>query len=128
MDPPLQVVLVAEDERQLLHLMERLLSQAGYEVLSARDGDEALAAVSAQGGRIGIVVIDAAIVPRGAREILEALGTQSREIGVVLISGDMLEGDLRQLLLDCDGIFLHKPFPPKALLRALEDSLIKGEA
>ena len=126
--PPPQAVLVAEDERQLRRLIERLVAKAGYEVLSARDGDEALAAVAAHGARIGIVVIDAAIVPRGAGEILEALGKQGRGIGVVLTSGDMLEGDLRQLMLDCDGIFLHKPFPPSALLRALEDSLIKAEA
>ena len=128
MDSPApQAVLVAEDESQLLRLIERLLAQAGYEILSARDGDEALASVAAYGARIGSAVIDAAIAPRGAGEILEALGKQSREIGVVLTSGDVLEGELRHRMLDCDGIFLHKPFPPSALLRALEDSLIKGE-
>ena len=129
MDSPApQAVLVAEDESQLLRLMERLLAQAGYEILSARDGDEALASVAAYGARIGSAVIDATIAPRGAGEILEALGKQGRGVGVVLTSGDVLEGDLRQLMLDCDGIFLHKPFPPSALLRALEDCLVKGEA
>ncbi len=129
MDPPApQVVLVAEDESQLLRLTERLLARAGYEVLSARNGDAALASVAAHGARIGIAVLDAAIEPRGAGEILEVLGKQGRAIGVVLTSGDALEGDLRQLMLDYDGIFLRKPFPPSALLRALEDSLIKGEA
>ena len=128
MDSPApQAVLVAEDESQLLRLMERLLAQAGYEILSARDGDEALASVAAYGARIGSAVIDATIAPRGAGEILEALGKQGRGVGVVLTSGDVLEGDLRQLMLDCDGIFLHKPFPPSALLRVLEDSLVKGE-
>lgn len=126
--PPPQAVLVAEDESQLLRLVERLLVQAGYEVLSARNGDEALSSVVAYGARIGIAVLDAAIAPRGAGEVVEALGKQSRAIGVVLTSGDALEGDLRQLMLDCDGIFLHKPFPPSALLRALEDSLVKAEA
>jgi CheY-like chemotaxis protein len=128
MEPlPPQAVLVAEDERQLRRLIERLLVQAGYEVLIARDGDEALASVAAHGARIGIAVLDAAILPRGAGQVLEALGKQGREIGVVLISGDALEGDLHRYMLDCDGIFLHKPFPPSALLRAVEDSLVKGE-
>jgi CheY-like chemotaxis protein len=129
MDSPLpRAVLVAEDESQLLRLIERLLMEAGYEVLSARNGDEALASVAAYGARIDIAVLDAAIAPRGAGEVVEVLGKQSRGIGVVLTSGDTLEGDLRQLMLDCDGIFLHKPFPPSALLRALEDSLVKAEA
>ncbi len=126
--PSPQAVLVAEDESQLLRLLERLLAQAGYEVLSARDGDEALASVAAHGARLGSAVLDAAIVPRGAGEILEALGKQGRAIGVVLTSGDALKDDLHQLMLDCDGIFLRKPFPPSALLRALEDSLVRGEA
>ena len=125
--PPPQAVLVAEDEPQLLRLMERLLAQSGYEVLSARDGDAALASVAAHGARIGIAVLDAAIAPRGAGEVVEVLEKQGRGIGVVLTSGDALQGDLRQLMLDCDGIFLRKPFPPNALLRALEDSLVKGE-
>ena len=121
-----QTVLVAEDESQLLRLMERVLVQAGYEVLSARDGDEALASVAAHGARIRVAVIDGAIAPRGAGEILEALKKQGRGIGVVLTSGDVLERDLHRLMLDCDGFFLHKPFAPRALLRALEDSLVKG--
>jgi CheY-like chemotaxis protein len=126
--PPPQAVLVAEDESQLLRLMERLLAQAGYEVLCAHDGDEALARIAAHGARIGIAVLDAAVEPRGAGEILEVLGKQGRGIGVVLTSGDALEGDLHRRMLDCDGIFLRKPFPPSALLRAVEDSLVKGEA
>jgi len=129
MEPPrAQAVLVAEDERQLRRLIERLLEGAGYEVLSACDGDEALASVAAHAARIDLAVIDAAILPRGAGEILEALGKQGREIGVVLTSGDALERDLHRLLVDRDGVFLHKPFSPSALLRALEDSLLKREA
>jgi FixJ family two-component response regulator len=84
--------------------------------------------VAAHGARIGIAVLDAAIVPRGTRGLLEALGKQGRAIGVVLTRGDAPEGDLRRIMLDYDGVFLRKPFPPSALLRALEDSLIKGEA
>jgi CheY-like chemotaxis protein len=129
MDPPSpQAVLVAEDEPQVLRLVERLLAQAGYEVLSARDGDEALASVAAHGARIGVALLDATIVPRGAGEILEALAKQGRGIGVVLTSGDALERDLQRRMLDCDGVFLHKPFPPSALLRVLEDCLAEEEA
>jgi two-component system cell cycle sensor histidine kinase/response regulator CckA len=124
---PPQAVLVAEDQPQLRRLMERVLVDAGYEVLAARDGDEALASIAAHGARIAVAVLDATIAPGGAGEILEALAKQGRGIGVVLTSGDVLESDLLHRLQDCDGIFLHKPFAPSALLRALEDSLAKGE-
>jgi DNA-binding NtrC family response regulator len=116
-------VLVAEDEPQLLRLMERLLARAGYEVVSARDGEQALSAIAAHRDRIGVAVLDAAIRPRGSREILERIATEGQGIGVVLTSGDVLEDGLHQLMRQRAGVFLRKPYTPKALLRAVEDAL-----
>ncbi len=53
-------VLVADDEPRLLRLMERLLVRAGYDVMTARDGDEAARVYRAHRGAIG-----AAASPQG---------------------------------------------------------------
>jgi DNA-binding response OmpR family regulator len=117
---------VADDEPQLLRLMARVLERGGYAVQTARDGAEAVRAFEERGEAIEILVLDAAIVPRGGNEVLEAALDQYDSLGIVLTSGAVPDGALRDLVLQHDGVFLRKPFPPSALLRAVEDSLIKG--
>jgi polar amino acid transport system substrate-binding protein len=121
-------VLVAEDEPQLLRLIQRLLERAGYEVLVARDGNVALEEFAAHRERIAIAILDAAITPRGCGELLERIADEHPGPGLVLASGDALESDLRERMLALDGVFLRKPFAPAALLRAIEDSLVRESA
>ena len=45
-------------------------------------------------------------------------------IGLILTSGDILDEPLKQLMVEHSAVFLRKPFPPEALLRALEESAI----
>jgi CheY-like chemotaxis protein len=118
---PLPTVLVADDEPQVLRLVERLLARAGYPVVSAGDGDEALSALAAHAGRIGVAVLDAAILPRGSREILEAIAEAPGGIGVVLTSGDVLDDEVERLRRACGGVFLRKPYAPSQLVRAVEE-------
>jgi DNA-binding response OmpR family regulator len=124
-DPRSHAVLVAEDEPPLERLMKRVLERAGYEVMIARDGEMALRTFADHRERIDIAVLDAAIVPRGCGEILDCIGAECPTVGVVLASGDALDGNVRERMLAHDGIFLRKPFAPQALLRAVEDSLVK---
>jgi len=124
-DPRSHAVLVAEDEPPLVRLMKRVLERAGYEVMVAGDGVSALEAFTIHRERIDIAVLDAAIAPRGCVEILDRIEAERPSVGVVLASGDALNGDVRKRMLAHDGIFLRKPFAPHALLRAVEDSLVK---
>ena len=126
--PPGSRILVADDEPQLLRLMARVLERGGYAVRTARDGAEAVRAFEELGEAVEILVLDAAIVPRGGNEVLEAALKGHDSLGIVLTSGDMPDGALRDLVLQNDGVFLRKPFPPSALLSAVEDSLIKRDS
>jgi hypothetical protein len=71
-------------------------------------------------------VLDAAIGPDGAGAVLEVLSAEQPQIGVILTSGARLSDSLRSRLLTSNGLFLLKPFPPSALVEAVEDSLVKG--
>jgi DNA-binding NtrC family response regulator len=119
---------VADDEPQLLRVLIRVLEKSGYPVVSATDAPEAISAFQASRDTIDVVVLDGAIDPHGAEEVLEAVVKERPEVGVVITSGDRISDSLNSLMLKNDGIFLRKPFPPSALLRAVEDSLIKEEA
>lgn len=121
-------VLLAEDEPALLRLIQRLLRREGWDVLAARDVDGALEEFDAHRERIAIAILDAALAPRGCRDLLERIADERPALGLVVASGDALESDLRERILALDGVFLRKPFAPKALLRAVEDSLVKESA
>lgn len=121
-------VLVADDEEQLLNLCGRVLRREGYSVLPARSGDEALSVFSRHRSDIRVVVIDATIPPDGARPILEAIVRERGDVGVIFTGGDELDHTVRDLLLANEGIFLRKPFPAAALVRAVEDSQLREDS
>jgi len=124
-DTPPIPVLVADDEEQLLHLCSRVLGRKGYAVLSARNGDEAVRVFAGQSQGIRAVVIDATIPPKGAAPVLEEISKLRDDVGVVFTGGDDLGAPLREILLANEGVFLRKPFPAAALVRAIEDSQMR---
>jgi len=118
-------ILIADDEPQLLRVLVRVLEGQGYTVISALDGKAALEAMRKAPGAIDAIVIDAAIGPEGAGPLLEILAAEQPQVGVIVTSGDQLPSSLRSRLLAKNGIFLLKPFLPRALEEAVSASLTK---
>ena len=121
-------ILVVDDEEQLLRLLGRVLERAGYRVLTASDGGEAIECFREQAEAIGLVVLDVVIPPRGAREVLPALLERSPGMRVILASGATLEPDLAEQLELCRGIYLRKPFVPRTFLATVEKLLAMPHA
>jgi len=121
-------ILIADDEPQLLRVLVRVLEDQGYTVISALDGKAALEAMREAPEVIDAIVIDAAIGPEGAGPVLEMLAAERPQVRVIVTSGDQLPSSLRSRLLASNGIFLLKPFLPRALEEAVEGSLIKRGA
>ena len=121
-------ILIADDEPQLLQVLVRALERGGCSVVTATDGVAAISAFRAAPDEISAVVIDAAIGPHGAAHVLTSVAKERPRLNVVITSGDQLSDSLRSLLIAHNGTFLHKPFPPSALLDAVKDSLTEEDA
>jgi len=119
-------VLIADDEPQLLRVLVRVLEKQGYAVVSAADSNTAIDIVRKAPLAIDTVVLDAAIGPAGASAVLELLAAEQPQIGLILTSGAQISEPLRSQLRERNGLFLLKPFPPNALVEAVERSLAKG--
>ena len=119
-------VLIAEDEPQLLRVLVRVLEKRGYAVVSAADGNTAIDVLRKTPSEIDSIVLDAAIGPDGAGAVLEVLAAEQPKTGVILTSGAELSDSLRSRLRANGGSFLLKPFPPSALVEAIERSLVNG--
>lgn len=114
--PPAQsyaVVLVVDDEDLVRRLVARALSDAGYTVMEARSGAEAMAVLSADPGRIQLVVSDIAMPEMTGLELAAVVTERWPTIPLLLVSGQIRPPN------DYRGTFLPKPFAPDSLVAAV---------
>jgi PAS domain S-box-containing protein len=120
--PTQPTILLAEDDRQLRGLMERILTRHGYRVLTAARGDEALAISDADLTRVELLVTD--VVMPGADGPTVALALEARRPGLrtLFVSG-YAESFVLQQGLRPGAAFLAKPYTPEVLLARIQDQL-----
>ena len=117
-------VLLAEDEPVLRRVLRRALTKAGYTVLEAANGREALAVADAHAGAIDLVLTDVLLPVMGGRELVAALQSRRSQIGVLFMSGFVGDGDDRVAILP--ATFIQKPFTLEELERRVAEALAKG--
>ncbi|MGH7532048.1 MAG: ATP-binding protein, partial [Gemmatimonadales bacterium] len=121
-----ETILVIEDEAQVRRISVRILRAAGYEVLEAGDGVEALAVAAAHGsGSIDLVVTDMIMPQMGGREVAGRLEAANPRLKVLFTSGYTAEAATRQGTLNKAESFLAKPFEP-AMLAAKVREILDG--
>src|ERR1700730_4084351 len=114
------MVLVVEDEPLVRMVAAETLAKAGYLILEAGTGDEALQIITA-GAPLSAVVTD--IEMPGALDGLElakAIETRWPEIAIVIISGRRLPAPDE---LPQKAVFLPKPYSPGRLIAAVGAAL-----
>lgn len=123
--PPL--VLVVDDDRRVLELLQIALTQHRYRVITAMDGDEALRRATAE--RPDLVVLDVRIPRRNGLEVCEMLrhDPDDPQVPIVLLSATAdTESKLEGLARGADD-FLSKPFSPRELLARMKRLLVRSQ-
>ena len=105
-----QVILVVEDEGSIRRLAARALQRAGYEVLEARSGAEAIEIANEQAGGIDLVLIDMVMPEMSGPEVCDQLREHWPEVRLLYTSG------YTELTGREDIAFLRKPFTARQLL------------
>jgi signal transduction histidine kinase len=121
---PGELVLVAEDEPDVLTMTTRALRDAGYIVVEAKSGREALELVERHGGRLDLVLADVAMPEMDGPELADLLRRRYPAIPVLLMSGQASDEAVDPEPGSVKGMFLQKPFSPDELaakVRALLD-------
>ncbi|CAA9339559.1 MAG: Sensory box histidine kinase/response regulator [uncultured Gemmatimonadetes bacterium] len=118
-----ETILLVEDDDGVRRLARRVLSRAGYEVLEAPDGHEALTAAAAHPGPIHLVVTDVVMPGMSGREVAERMAAARPEAEVLYTSGYTDDAIVHHGVLDDGMAFLQKPFDPSTLLRAVRGAL-----
>src|SRR5436305_10366798 len=107
-------VLVVDDEPQIRTLLKATLSRAGYAVVEAANGREALNAKSID--KPDLVLLDLGLPDRDGLELVTLLrGEQPRSALIVISARDQTEQKVAALDLGADD-YVTKPFDTEELL------------
>jgi two-component system alkaline phosphatase synthesis response regulator PhoP len=107
-------ILVVEDDRELIDLLDMHLQAEGFHVASAADGEAGLRAF--QGGDYGLVVLDWMLPTLSGIEVLKEIRAQDRRTPVLMLTARGEEADkVLGLELGCDD-YLTKPFSVRELV------------
>ena len=111
------LILVADDDTHVRELTERMLTRAGYDVILAEDGTDALAQFEQHGEEIALVLLDVLMPGLDGKETLVAIRKIKPSQRVVFMSG-FDEARLDDLENVSFG-FLQKPFSLEQLTTAV---------
>ena len=116
--PARGLALVADDEPTVRQVGELMLKQMGFEVLTACNGEEAVALFTANADRVRVVLLDLMMPVMDGTEALAAIRGRST-VPVILCSGYTSEAVPEDLASDAATGFLQKPYARSDLQVAL---------
>lgn len=120
----LATVLIADDDRKIIDMLRRTLAYEGYQVITASDGQEALAKAQAQ--RPDIVVLDWLMPGLDGIEVARRLRSADSTPILMLTARDAIEDRVEGLDSGADD-YLVKPFAPAELLARIRALLRRTE-
>jgi two-component system cell cycle sensor histidine kinase/response regulator CckA len=120
-------VLLADDDRTVRRVGERMLQKMGYEVVVAADGVEAVALFAQRRGRFGCVLLDLTMPRMDGVEALRELRRICPDVCVLLSSG-YGEIDVKERFGDYGFAgFIQKPYRYAELQQVLARALKRTE-
>jgi CheY-like chemotaxis protein len=112
-----ETILLVDDEEFVRELGITILAEAGYQVLAAGNGKEALDLFKKEAANISLVILDLIMPEMGGKECLHELLKINRQLKVLIASGYAAEDVTNEYAdLGAKG-FVAKPFRVKELLR-----------
>jgi PAS domain S-box-containing protein len=120
-------ILLVEDETAVRTLTRHTLESAGYTVVEASTGADALPIARRLGFELDLLLTDVVMPGMSGIELARALRDDNPFLGVVLMSGYAEHPTLAHHAMPSDVVFLHKPFNRHTLLTAVGDVLESQE-
>jgi two-component system, cell cycle sensor histidine kinase and response regulator CckA len=116
-------ILVVDDDRNILELLEKTLGAAGYRVLTADGGWSAVEVYDNSPNRVDLLLTDVIMPDLTGPVLAERLRGRQPDLQVLFISG-FHDADMVQRFVTHKGFtLLPKPFTADALLRVVEQSI-----
>src|SRR5258705_13253003 len=108
-----QMILVVEGEVPMLNLLKKILEDAGFRVLTAKDGIEAIDVYSRHQSEVDLVLCDMALPKLGGWTVYLALKERNPQGKMILTSGYLDPQAKSDMVKRGGGDFLPKPHVPE---------------
>ena len=116
-----ETILLVEDEAGVRELAHEFLKAAGYKVLEARDGAEALEVAARYSGSIELLLTDMVMPRMSGKELMRTLREERPGLKVVMMSGySEFSADGKS---EAEFVSLAKPFSMASLVETLDEVL-----
>lgn len=122
--PTAPVILLADDEEPIRIIARRTLEMAGYRVLLAADGQQAIRLYQEHQSHVGVVLTDMAMPGMDGPQLIDALARQNPAVRIVIMTGyHVSEADGGPPLPPQVVACLDKPFTADLLKRTVATAL-----
>lgn len=118
-------ILIVDEDTNVLRLLRIKLEAAGYEVVRARDGAEALAAVAEH--HPDMVIMEPLMPDIQGRELVSQVRAAAKRTPLILVlSIQSDDEDVAAMLVAGASDYITKPFSPQVLLERIRVNLIRA--
>jgi two-component system, cell cycle sensor histidine kinase and response regulator CckA len=121
--PGTETLLLVEDEPAVRSLICRVLERAGYTVLSAANGEDALRTAAGHGAVIDLLLTDVVMPGMTGKAVAERLTASRPEMRVLYMSGYTDDAIVQHGVLEAGTAFIQKPLAPAQLLKKVREVL-----
>jgi CheY-like chemotaxis protein len=118
-----ETILIAEDDEGVRILSKDVLGRAGYTLIEAADGEEAIERFGEYEEEIHLLLLDVIMPKKNGKEVYEAARKVRPDVKALFISGYTSEIMSTQGMIEKDINFVGKPVSPDTLLRKVREAL-----
>ncbi|MFI5251637.1 MAG: response regulator [Bacteroidota bacterium] len=117
----METILLVEDEEMLLDLLQTILLSKGFNVLTAKDGLEAIDVYKSHEGKIDLILSDMGLPRMGGWEMFCQIKEMNPKVKAILASG-YLDPNLKAEMIKAGAKdFVQKPYEPDIILKRIRE-------
>jgi len=118
-----ETILIVEDDAMVREMVSEMLEAAGYTVLHAADGEEAIRILEERAEEIDLAMLDVIMPKMGGRQVYELIQKRWPHIPTVFSSGYAADAPHADFVLEEGLVLIHKPYRIDALLQTVREGL-----